>query len=248
MEASASTDCPICLDILTEPTIIPCGHVICRTCLVAWLQARQTAIKCPLCRYPILGEDETPDDFQMRLLAVTVADDLPTHLVVKAIARGRHDVTPDTCSGCEGLLCASHDTRHLLCPGPQDPEQTSKRQYQARITFQVLSEKLRHLADQMAKVQASIKAMKDFFVGLVHHRETDKMMRSHAVLLVDSLQKQAGQLCTIILTHQHLMEGLNVSHHIVATILMKDAMELRVNILNEKVKKCVHETFLWSFL
>ncbi|PVD22428.1 hypothetical protein C0Q70_18240 [Pomacea canaliculata] len=247
MEASASTDCPICLDILTEPTIIPCGHVICRTCLVAWLQARQTATKCPLCRYPILGEDETPDDFQMRLLAVTVANDLPTHLVVKAIARGRHDVTPDTCSGCEGLLCESHYTRHLLCPGPQDPQQTSNRQFQARTTFQVLSEKLQKMREQMAVVRESFKTIKEKLIGQVPENEATEN-EALSVVWAGDLEKEAGQLCTILTTHQHLMEGLQESHHALATILMKDAMDLRVKMLTRKVEKYLHASRLWSLL
>ncbi|KAI9354536.1 hypothetical protein DFJ73DRAFT_958906, partial [Zopfochytrium polystomum] len=38
--------CPICLDVLTAPHIIACGHSFCQDCLVVWLKK---AKKCPLC-------------------------------------------------------------------------------------------------------------------------------------------------------------------------------------------------------
>lgn len=44
-------ECPLCVEQLHEPTAIPCGHVLCRSCLSRALdQAFDMPPRCPLCR------------------------------------------------------------------------------------------------------------------------------------------------------------------------------------------------------
>lgn len=46
-----NVECALCVDQLYEPTVIPCGHVLCRSCLSRALdQAFDTPARCPLCR------------------------------------------------------------------------------------------------------------------------------------------------------------------------------------------------------
>ncbi|XP_076008326.1 E3 ubiquitin-protein ligase rnf213-beta isoform X2 [Genypterus blacodes] len=47
--------CPVCLRGLTEPSVLPCHHVLCLPCLNQWLAERDS---CPKCR------EELPPDFQ----------------------------------------------------------------------------------------------------------------------------------------------------------------------------------------
>ncbi|TFY78483.1 hypothetical protein EWM64_g5526 [Hericium alpestre] len=43
--------CPICLDTLSSPIALPCGHVFCRACLVHAIQlTTNPAPACPTCR------------------------------------------------------------------------------------------------------------------------------------------------------------------------------------------------------
>lgn len=39
--------CPICFEILQSPVSLPCDHVFCRQCIVAWIETETT---CPICR------------------------------------------------------------------------------------------------------------------------------------------------------------------------------------------------------
>lgn len=41
--------CPVCLDVLTDPLVAPCGHAACASCARAAIEA---APACPTCRAP----------------------------------------------------------------------------------------------------------------------------------------------------------------------------------------------------
>ena len=40
--------CPVCLEVITEPVVLPCGHEICKDCFGMTL--RVATVCCPLCR------------------------------------------------------------------------------------------------------------------------------------------------------------------------------------------------------
>lgn len=52
-------DCPLCMEVLFEPTALPCGHMLCRPCLARTLDhAFDQMPSCPMCRHslaPMLG-------------------------------------------------------------------------------------------------------------------------------------------------------------------------------------------------
>ena len=41
--------CPVCLDLLTDPLVAPCGHAACASCARAAIEANPA---CPTCRAP----------------------------------------------------------------------------------------------------------------------------------------------------------------------------------------------------
>eukprot|EP00435_Cladocopium_sp_Y103_P046935 s758_g13.t1 len=49
-------ECPLCLGLLWEPSSIPCGHTLCRSCLARTLDhAFDTSPSCPMCRAELSG-------------------------------------------------------------------------------------------------------------------------------------------------------------------------------------------------
>ena len=42
-------ECSVCHELFTEPKLLPCGHHLCRRCLVSWMKIQEEA-HCPLCQ------------------------------------------------------------------------------------------------------------------------------------------------------------------------------------------------------
>ena len=42
-------ECPVCLELLYYPVVLPCGHVLCFWCTFLSMSSRIS--NCPLCRY-----------------------------------------------------------------------------------------------------------------------------------------------------------------------------------------------------
>ena len=49
--------CSVCHKLFTDPKLLPCSHLLCRHCLISWLQSKAEA-HCPLCRCVIVDPVE----------------------------------------------------------------------------------------------------------------------------------------------------------------------------------------------
>ena len=49
--------CSVCHKLFTDPKLLPCSHLLCRHCLISWLQSKAEA-NCPLCRCVIVDPEE----------------------------------------------------------------------------------------------------------------------------------------------------------------------------------------------
>lgn len=199
-----------------------------------WLEARDMEAGCPLCRYPIF-ELRIPG-YPSRLIAETVANALPTDLDIVATARGRRDVTPETCLGCEGLLCTSGNTPSPLCPGKQDPEDAVRREEACRASLKAVSAKIKEMVDHTIRMQDFLKGTEEEFRGVVAHSDTVGHMKVQAVQLVLKVQNQLVELRTVLLTHKNLFRRLQESREPVVTIVMTEPMKDRLNFLMKKLK------------
>ena len=56
-EEPGNVVCIVCHEHFTLPKLLPCGHLLCRHCLVSWLKSEPEA-NCPLCRCAIVDPKE----------------------------------------------------------------------------------------------------------------------------------------------------------------------------------------------
>ena len=67
-----SEACPICLDVISTPLTISCGHAFCTSCITEWFQ---TASTCPMCRAVFsLSEPERSDSVTFVTADITWED------------------------------------------------------------------------------------------------------------------------------------------------------------------------------
>jgi hypothetical protein len=60
-KAQDQLKCPLCMDPVTQPAAMQCGHIYCWNCIVPWSQRQKRShgsyaagalVKCPVCRNP----------------------------------------------------------------------------------------------------------------------------------------------------------------------------------------------------
>ena len=108
----SDTECSICHEPFTEPKLIPCGHLVCRKCVVSWLKSQRDA-QCPLCRAPIVDPQQ-----QRSCSAEEIVDSFPTDVVMKAEVELEELVSKDhTCECCLKDIASSKclTCRNLFC-------------------------------------------------------------------------------------------------------------------------------------
>ena len=79
LDELSDMECTVCHEHFTLPKLLPCGHLLCRHCLISWLKSQPEA-HCPLCRSVIVDPKERKD----RSLE-DIADGFPTDLAMAAL-------------------------------------------------------------------------------------------------------------------------------------------------------------------
>jgi len=72
-------ECTVCHEQFTHPKLLPCGHLLCRHCVVTRLKSQPEA-KCPVCGCAIVEPHQRKD----RSLE-DIADGFPTDLAMAAL-------------------------------------------------------------------------------------------------------------------------------------------------------------------
>ena len=116
--ASMSAVCPICLDVLTDPRLLPCLHTACRACIdrmVATAARGDRQVRCPICRSPC----PVPN---------TGASELPENTISASRRKTECDLcgsvdTKAWCSTCDVFVCNEHLAQHMManCKTGQAP-------------------------------------------------------------------------------------------------------------------------------
>ena len=113
-------ECLVCHELFTDPKLLPCGHLMCRHCLINWLQSKAQA-HCPLCRCVIVDPEEKTGGKSLE----DIVDGFPTDLALAALVESQQLLSTDhvcqacvtqnatsVCLTCGDLLCGSCVSSH----------------------------------------------------------------------------------------------------------------------------------------
>ena len=108
-------ECPVCHELFTDPKLLPCGHLLCRHCLISWLQSKAQE-HCPLCRCVIVDPEERTGGKSLE----DIADGFPSDLAMAALVESQQLLSKDNpcqscvaetatslCLNCNDLLCSN---------------------------------------------------------------------------------------------------------------------------------------------
>ncbi|KAL8601419.1 hypothetical protein ACOMHN_042423 [Nucella lapillus] len=119
-------ECPVCHEGFTQPKLLPCTHLVCRKCVVTWLEKGGDQNGCPLCRAPIV-----PDSAKAQGDFASQVDALPTDFATAAVIESAkmlnsgHMCSCDAearvfCLQCALKLCDVCAKTHAKFPLAQD--------------------------------------------------------------------------------------------------------------------------------
>ncbi|XP_025113082.1 E3 ubiquitin-protein ligase TRIM33-like isoform X2 [Pomacea canaliculata] len=109
-------ECAVCTNDFTTPKILPCGHLLCRECVISWMDSKADA-GCPLCRCPIVEQSDGSSS--------ATVDALPTDFVMEALVESARVLSKDhlccvcedvradfICMQCQDMLCTACTKAH----------------------------------------------------------------------------------------------------------------------------------------
>ena len=89
-------ECSVCHELFTDPKLLPCGHLLCRHCLISWLRSKAEA-HCPLCRCVIVDPAVRTGGKSFE----NIADGFPTDLTMAVLVESQQLLSTDhSCQAC----------------------------------------------------------------------------------------------------------------------------------------------------
>ncbi|XP_054980263.1 E3 ubiquitin-protein ligase TRIM38-like [Sorex araneus] len=224
--------CPICLDLMTEPVFIDCGHIYCRSCILENLEIQQQEspsqgnFHCPVCRAQYQRESIRPSK-QLESIIDTIKKMGQEHLCEEHGEKLSLFCEDDGQLIC--LLC-ERTTQHKghLTVLATDACQGYKETYQKKLTYLREQEEQnkkwqRKIRVEIEDFQADIQCKEEFiksrfklFHMILHMEEKSYLWRleneKEQVLkrLQDSeaqLEKQSHELNKLILELERKCQG-----------------------------------------
>ncbi|XP_025114393.1 E3 ubiquitin-protein ligase TRIM33-like isoform X2 [Pomacea canaliculata] len=88
-------ECAVCTNDFTTPKILPCGHLLCRECVITLMDSKRDA-GCLMCRCPIVEQSDGSSS--------DTVDSLPTDFVMEALVESARVLSKDhLCCVCEDV-------------------------------------------------------------------------------------------------------------------------------------------------
>lgn len=120
--------CSICMGLLQDPVVIPCGHSNCKDCIIAhWDTEMEGTYSCPQCRQTFKTRPDLLNSIFLAALVDKLRVGLP-EVSADLLCAGPDDVSCDICMGtklkattfclvCLISFCEKHIQPHVESPG-----------------------------------------------------------------------------------------------------------------------------------
>ncbi|XP_077341376.1 E3 ubiquitin/ISG15 ligase TRIM25-like [Lithobates pipiens] len=129
----AELDCPVCLNIYTDPIMLKCGHNFCRVCIDRALDTQEGSgcYSCPQCRRKFRERPPLQRNITLRNIAQHfLSSPPPDPEVAISCTYCIHSSVPavKSCLHCDASLCVDHlrvhskSPEHVLCDATTTPE------------------------------------------------------------------------------------------------------------------------------
>ncbi|XP_041083498.1 E3 ubiquitin/ISG15 ligase TRIM25-like [Polyodon spathula] len=108
--------CPICLQLFSEPAMLPCGHNFCASCIEGVIEgeAERGQHTCPECRSDYKGQTALQRNFKLcSIVEGFKASEGASSPVLCDVCLETPDPAVRTCLKCEISMCALHLKPHL---------------------------------------------------------------------------------------------------------------------------------------
>ncbi|XP_029013467.1 E3 ubiquitin/ISG15 ligase TRIM25-like [Betta splendens] len=112
--------CPICLQLYSDPVVLPCGHNYCRACICRTARIYGDGVQCPECREEFQGVESLQKNFKLSSI-------VEGYRAAAALQGPRADTQPEVscdhcidertpavrvCLKCQVSLCCRHLQKH----------------------------------------------------------------------------------------------------------------------------------------
>ncbi|KAK7478963.1 hypothetical protein BaRGS_00029830, partial [Batillaria attramentaria] len=113
------TDCPVCQSLCLSPTILTCGHLVCRKCLRKTLETKGPNPACPVCGHKLQfpsGQGQTINEMAESFAKDIILEDLVTEKLAgqghKVCLACPNKAATKICLDCGDMYCAACSNAH----------------------------------------------------------------------------------------------------------------------------------------
>eukprot|EP00057_Strongylocentrotus_purpuratus_P020469 XP_011674943.1 PREDICTED: probable E3 ubiquitin-protein ligase TRIM8 [Strongylocentrotus purpuratus] len=103
---SQNLQCPICLNIYKEPTLLACSHTFCKGCLSRLFKSQQESAKisCPVCRKSTAVPSRDVSNLQINIPIQAMVEDIKNQSQICTICKDK-PLAATYCQECDDFMC-----------------------------------------------------------------------------------------------------------------------------------------------